>query len=175
MISIRDLTVAYIPNSPTLNGLSVQFEAAKIHAIVGLNGSGKTTLLNTIYKLIKPKHGDILYNNMPINQRQIAYLPTENFFYSNITGAEYLALFRNPHFDLAAWNALFKLSLDTSIDTYSTGMRKKLAILSVLKQEKPILILDEPFNGLDIETNRILHLILLKLKEKTLNYINQII
>jgi ABC-2 type transport system ATP-binding protein len=61
---------------------------------------------------------------------------------------------------------LFLLPLDQVIDQYSTGMKKKLALLGVLKQDKPILILDEPFNGLDMETCRIIHLIILQLKEK---------
>ena len=59
-----------------------------------------------------------------------------------------------------------KLPLDELIETYSTGMRKKLALLGILKQEKSIFLLDEPFNGLDLETNKILELIILKLKEK---------
>jgi ABC-2 type transport system ATP-binding protein len=52
------------------------------------------------------------------------------------------------------------------IDAYSTGMKKKLALLGILKQDKSILMLDEPFNGLDIETSRIIRSILLKLKGK---------
>ena len=94
----------------------------------------------------------------------MAYLPAENFFYSNITGREYLMLFRNPVFETDQWNELFTLPLDQIIDSYSTGMKKKLAILGVIKQNRPIVLLDEPFNGLDIEMCRILRLALLKLK-----------
>ena len=63
------------------------------------------------------------------------------------------------------WNELFLLPLDAIIDDYSTGMKKKLAILGILKMDKPIMILDEPFNGLDIETCRIVRSLLLKMKE----------
>ncbi len=60
----------------------------------------------------------------------------------------------------------FKLPLDELIENYSTGMKKKLALLAVLKQGKPIFILDEPFNGLDLETNKVLEIIIVSLKQK---------
>ena len=96
----------------------------------------------------------------------MSYLVTENYFYPNITGYEYLSLFQNKNFEIDNWNKLFDLPLEKIIDTYSTGMKKKLAFLSILKQDKPLMILDEPFNGLDIETCRIIRSILLRLKEK---------
>jgi ABC-2 type transport system ATP-binding protein len=77
-----------------------------------------------------------------------------------------LALFHNPDFDTENWNQLFALPLDQICDEYSSGMKKKLALMGVLKQEKPLLILDEPFNNLDIETNRILRALLLKMKSR---------
>ncbi|RLD55709.1 MAG: hypothetical protein DRJ05_12545, partial [Bacteroidetes bacterium] len=101
-----------------------------------------------------------------LNKKDISYLVTENYFYPNITGNEYLSLFKNVNFDTEKWNGLFKLPLDEIIDNYSTGMKKKLAILGNLKQDKPIIVLDEPFNGLDLETVRVLREILLKLKER---------
>lgn len=137
-----------------------------IHGIVGLNGSGKTTLLNSIFGLKSHNEGEILFNNEKSSKKFIAYLPTENYFYSNITGREYLNLFKNKKFDIKRWNSLFVLPLDKIIDTYSTGMKKKLALLGVLKVDKPLMIFDEPFNGLDIETSRIIRSILLKLREK---------
>ena len=60
----------------------------------------------------------------------------------------------------------FRLPLDELVENYSTGMKKKLALLSVMKQDKPVFILDEPFNGLDIETNKVLELIITRLKQK---------
>jgi len=58
------------------------------------------------------------------------------------------------------------LPLDQVIDSYLLGMKKKLALMGLLKKNKPVMILDEPFNGLDIETGRILRLILLQLRDK---------
>ena len=89
-----------------------------------------------------------------------------SYFYSNITGNEYLSLFKNSNFNTSKWNELFQLPLNQVVDEYSSGMKKKLAILSIIKQNKPINILDEPFNGLDIESTRIIRSIMLRLKEK---------
>ena len=166
MITINNLTISYGKNEKVINKLNLSLDENLIHGIVGLNGAGKTTLLNTLFGLKKPDAGTIQFDNEEINKKSVAYLVTENFFYSNITGKEYLSLFKNKEFGIDQWNKLFTLPLDKIIDGYSTGMKKKLALLGVLKQDKPLMILDEPFNGLDIETCRIIRMILLRLKEK---------
>jgi ABC-2 type transport system ATP-binding protein len=164
MITINNITVSYNKNE-VINNLNLSLSNNTINGIVGLNGAGKTTLLNAIFGLKKYKQGKILWNNNKLSKKHISFLPTENFFYSNITGREYLNLFKNQSFDINKWNKLFLLPLDNIIDNYSTGMKKKLALFGILKQDKPIMILDEPFNGLDIEMSRIIRLILLKLKD----------
>jgi ABC-2 type transport system ATP-binding protein len=165
MITINNLTVNYRKEDDVIASLNIVFQDNTIHGIVGLNGAGKTTLFNAIFGLKQALQGEILYNNQPISKKEIAYLPMENFFYSNITGREYLTLFPDLTFDISQWNELFLLPLDQIIDEYSAGMKKKLAILGVIKQNRPVILLDEPFNGLDIEMCRILRLVLLKLKE----------
>jgi ABC-2 type transport system ATP-binding protein len=165
MITINNLTVCYRKGKNIIDSLQISFPENEIHGIVGLNGAGKTTFFNAVFGLIPIQHGVILYNDQAVTKKETAYLPAENFFYSNITGKEYLALFHNPGFDAERWNELFMLPLDQIIDEYSTGMKKKLALLGVIKQDKPLLLLDEPFNGLDIEMCRILRFILLELKE----------
>ncbi len=166
MITIKNLSISYKKEDRIINALNLSIQDKTINGIVGLNGSGKTTLLNSIFGLLKLDEGEINYKQEKISKKQISYLPTENFFYSYITGREYLNIFRTKNFNENKWNKLFLLPLDQIIDEYSTGMKKKLALLAILKQDKPILILDEPFNGLDIETARIMRSILLKLKEK---------
>lgn len=166
MITISNLTVSYTKDKKVIDNLYLSLDEGLIHGIVGLNGAGKTTLLNTMFGLKKPDAGTIAFDKQKMNKKSAAYLVTENFFYSNITGQEYLNLFKNKEFDTSQWNKLFKLPLDKIIDGYSSGMKKKLALLGILKQDKPLMILDEPFNGLDIETSRIIRMILLRLKEK---------
>jgi len=166
MITISNLSVEYQQNKPVLEHLNLQLGEHKIHGLVGLNGSGKTTLLNTIYGLLKPVSGEIKIDEHPINKKQIGYLEAENYFYSNINGEEYLSLFQNKNFDIKSWNQIFELPLQTLIENYSTGMKRKLALLGVLKLDKSILILDEPFNSLDMETSKVLQIIIMRLKEK---------
>ena len=166
MIIIKELTVSY-GEKIILENLSLELGAAKVHGLVGLNGSGKTTLLNTIYGFKRSVSGTILYNDKPIRRSDISFLETENHFYSNITGKEYLALFKPfARKTDEAWNRLFKLPLDQIIDGYSTGMKCKLALMATLKQDKPVVILDEPFNGLDMEASRVLSMVIARLREK---------
>ena len=167
MLTIRNLQVEYKKGAPILKGIDLSMESGKIHGLVGLNGAGKTTLLNTLYTFIRPSEGSVCYDERPLRRRDIAYLEAENYFYPYMTGREYLNLFpagRNG-FETDSWQQLFHLPLDDITENYSTGMRKKLALLGVLKPDKPIVVLDEPFNGLDLESAHILTLILQQLRE----------
>ena len=167
MITLNNLTLSYNKQKrKVIHELDLTMKEGLIHGIVGLNGAGKTTLLNALFGLKKVDGGTIQRNKRALNKSEVAYLVTENYFYANITGREYLGLFKNPDFDTDAWNRLFLLPLDEVVDNYSTGMKKKLALMGILKQDKPLMILDEPFNGLDMETCRIMRMILLRLREK---------
>ncbi|WP_281616375.1 ATP-binding cassette domain-containing protein [Flammeovirga sp. SubArs3] len=166
MISIQQLSVSYSEDKKILDDLSIDLPLKKIHGLVGLNGSGKTTFIKTLFGLHKADQGVLCYNEKKLTKKDIAYLPTENYFYNNITGNEYLGLFQEDIKEINLWNELFQLPLNELIDGYSTGMKKKLAISGILHQDKPIIILDEPFNGLDLESSRIIRMILLKLKEQ---------
>jgi ABC-2 type transport system ATP-binding protein len=166
MIIIENLIVSYNKGLHVIDSLSLLLAGNSINGIVGLNGSGKTTLLNSIFGVKNIDSGTIKYDNRKISKKEMSFLETENFFYSSITGHEYLSLFKNKGFDTDKWNQLFLLPLDIIVDNYSSGMKKKLALMGVLKLDKPVMILDEPFNGLDIESCRIVRQLLLKLKEK---------
>ena len=166
MLTINQLIVSY-GEKTILEDLSIRFGEAKIHGLVGLNGSGKTTLLNTIYGFKKCVSGSILYDDKPVRRTDMSFLETENYFYPNITGKEYLSLFEPAGKDSTdIWNRLFKLPLDRIIDGYSTGMKRKLALMATLIQDKPVIILDEPFNGLDIEASKVLSMVISRLRDK---------
>jgi ABC-2 type transport system ATP-binding protein len=167
MISIKNLSVTF-GEHVVLNNISMNFVEGHIHGIVGLNGAGKTTFFNALAKTLKPDEGLVEKDGIPLTIKDTAYLETVNFFYSRITGNEYLKIFKqtNADFNLLTFQQYFKLPLDELVENYSTGMKKKLALLAILKQDKPIFILDEPFNGLDLETNKILELIITTLKQK---------
>lgn len=171
MLNIQNIHLAYKKN-PILKGVNLALKATHIHGIIGLNGSGKTTLLNTIYGSLKAQQGTITWQNEPILSQQIGYLETHHFFYPRMTGFEYLRFFQTAqqNFDLEGWNSVFQLPLNKFVTSYSTGMKKKLAFMSIMSLNRPVVILDEPFNGLDLETNEVIKriIILLKKRGKTL-------
>jgi len=166
MISIENLKVSYAENN-VLKCVNLSIPSSSIHGLVGLNGSGKTTLLNTLYGLKEKQAGSISYNSLPIEKSKIAYLESVNYFYPYITGKEYLRMFQtqNVNFNIDKWNELFELPLNKLIEDYSTGMKKKLALMGVLCLNREILILDEPFNGVDLETVQKIKSLLIKLKD----------
>ena len=157
MISVEGLTVRY-GRHVVLSGLDLELEAGRVHGLVGRNGTGKTTLLDTLYGFVHADAGRMLFRGAPLRRGDVGYLQASNHFYPRLTGREYLRVFRSarPDFDIEGWNQLFELRLDALVETYSLGMRKKLALLGVLSLGRPFLVLDEPYNGLDLETNHIL-------------------
>ncbi len=166
MLTINNLSVQYHKSKQVLDKLNLRLHVGQIHGLIGLNGAGKTTLLNAIYGFKAKNAGEILFENKKLVRKQIAYLESENFFYSNITGKEYLNLFPNKNFDLDNWNKIFNLPLHVLIENYSSGMKKRLALFGILKLNKPIMIFDEPFNGIDLETSRALYVIISQLREQ---------
>lgn len=157
MISVEGLTVRY-GSTRVLNGVELAAAGARVHGLIGRNGAGKTTLLEAMYGFVRPKSGTMRFRGEPLRRHHIGYLPAESHFYPKITGREHLGIFRpgGGGFDAEGWNRVFELPLDHLVESYSLGMRKKLALMGVLALARPVLVLDEPFNGLDLETNQIL-------------------
>jgi ABC-2 type transport system ATP-binding protein len=167
MLSIENLSVSY-GKLQVLKNLNLLLAPARVHGLVGLNGAGKTTLLNTIAGWLKPRAGFVTFDGKPLPVQDRSYLESELLFYPLITGYEYLGLFTGTRNRTVPdnWNKLFHLPLDQLVDGYSHGMKKKIALLAVLQQNRPVIILDEPFNGLDLDASRLISLIIMKLKER---------
>lgn len=165
MLNINELEYSY-GEEKVLHEVSLEIRKGNIHGILGANGAGKTTLFKNIYGLLTPASGEVQFSDNPINASQVAYVETEPHFYPYMKGGEYLDLLShgNPAFDIRQWNKIFNLPLNNLIETYSTGMKKKLALLGSISQDKPVLLLDEPYNGLDLESVENLNLILKELK-----------
>ena len=165
MIKINGLCKSY-GNHEVLKSISMEFSKGKAYGIVGENGAGKTTLFRCIAGL-ESFNGEIISDNIPL-KNHLDLLLTDPFFFSKITGKEYIRLLCNArgrtNADIDNKN-IFDLPLNQYASTYSTGMKKKLAITAILLQENEYYILDEPFNGVDIQSNIILTEIILKLKE----------
>ena len=167
MLTINNLQVGYQEHL-VLKGLNLNAKVGEIHGILGMNGSGKSTFFNALYRFLPTRAGEIAFNNQPVHQKDIAYLETHHFFYSYMTGEEYLQLcaLQNPDFNIAEWNQIFDLPLKTMVDTYSTGMKKKLAFIGNIALNRPIMVLDEPYNGVDFESCEIIYEILLRLRKQ---------
>jgi ABC-2 type transport system ATP-binding protein len=167
MLLIKDLSFCYNEEA-VLKDINITFETNHIHGIVGLNGSGKTTFFNVLAGFLAPDKGLVLFKNAKILKKDIAYIDAETFFYPKLTGVEFLSVFpkTNSNFNEAELAQIFNLPLNEFIESYSTGMKKKLLIISQLKQDKKIFIFDEPFNGLDIESNKSLQYIIEILNKK---------
>jgi len=165
MIKIKELSKLF-GNKEVLKNLSMEFSEGNVYGIVGENGAGKTTLFRCIAGL-ESYSGEIISDVKPL-KNHLGLLLTEPFFFTMMTGREYIRLLCNArgktNVDIDSKN-IFDLPLDQYASTYSTGMKKKLAITAILLQENEYFILDEPFNGVDIQSNIILTEIILKLKE----------
>lgn len=164
MIAIRNLNKHYGAKQ-ALKDIDLRFEAGRVYGIVGENGAGKTTLFRCMAGLEKYS-GDIVSDG-GLLKNHLGFLPTEPFFFSRITGREYIRLLcqarqKEPG-DIDTRN-IFDLPLDRYASAYSTGMKKKLALTAMLLQENDCFILDEPFNGVDIQSNILITGILHELK-----------
>lgn len=165
MIKIESLSKSYGSNQ-VLSNINLTFEKGKVYGIVGENGSGKTTLFKCISGIEK-YNGIILSDLQPLKDH-IGYLQTEPFYFSKITGREYIQLLcnaRSKKIENLDNKNIFELPLNQYASTYSTGMKKKLALTAILLQENQYYIFDEPFNGVDIQSNVIISDILRELKE----------
>ena len=164
MIKIENISKSYGRKS-VLKDLNLNLSRGKVYGIVGENGAGKTTLFKCLAGL-ESYDGEIKSELQPL-KNHIGLLPTNPIFMSKITGWEYLKLLsvsRNIKEEQFEEKNIFELDLNQFVETYSTGMKKKLAFLGVLLQNNEVFVLDEPFNGVDIHSNIIIAEIILKLK-----------
>ena len=166
MLTITDLRCAY-GDKPVVDIPSYGM-APGVHGIVGLNGAGKTTLLNALYGFGRNATAQVQWRGTDMFHGNTAFQEAESYFYPGITGGEYLDLFMptTGSNDDQALNALLEVPLDQLISTYSTGMKRKLLLLGVFRLERAVLLLDEPINGLDLASVRILEAIVRRLADR---------
>ena len=164
MLIIRDIFKQY-GHKKVLDGINLSLEKGNVYGVVGKNGAGKTTLFRCIAGLERCR-GEIEsdYDNL---KNHIGFLETTPIFLSRVTGWEYLKLLcvsRNIKEEDFEVQNLFDLPLGEYAEHYSTGMKKKLALLGILLQGNDIFILDEPFNGVDIQSNMLIVELIQRLK-----------
>lgn len=165
MLDVRALTERYL-RTPVVDHVSFTIRPGEILGYLGPNGSGKSTTVKMLTGLISPSEGEIFFlgsnvKDDPIGfRRRLGYIPEEPFLYSHLSGREYLQL-------IGRLRGLPRRQLDGKIDlfldlfglspyrysllaSYSKGMRQKILISSALLHNPDLLILDEPFSGLDV-------------------------
>ena len=156
-----------------VSDLAFDVPAGQICGLLGPNGAGKTTLFRLLMGILKATTGKLLVNGLDAFEdrveakRQIGYLPDEPIFYSYLSAREILELSAAMHgldpdsvmSRLDPLIARMKLSdeMDNYAEDYSRGMKKKLGLLLAMLHEPKLLVLDEPTNGLDVESTRLFY------------------
>ncbi len=164
MIQIKNLSKSF-GSKLVLNNLNLSINEGLCVGIVGENGAGKSTLFHCIAG-IETYNGSIESDVKPL-KNHLGFLTTDPYFLNKITGREYLQLLCNareltaPDFDQKNF---FELPLDQYASTYSTGMKKKLALQGIVFQQNKAFILDEPYNGIDIQSSMLVTEIIHRLK-----------
>ncbi len=139
-----------------LQNSTIHIEKPGIYGLVGKNGQGKTTLFKCVLGLEKFS-GTCSLNSNKIELNSIAWCPTEPSVYGELTSNEFYEFYRKLlNIKEVTAKPLFEISDNKLIRDFSTGMKKKVYFNAVFQKEYPLYFLDEPFNGLDLESNHIL-------------------
>lgn len=171
MLKIEHLTKQY-GEKKAVDDLSLHIEAGEIYGFIGHNGAGKTTTLKACTGIMDFDQGDILINGRSIKddpiacKRDIAYIPDNPDLYEFMTGIQFLNfiadIFEISEKDrderIKEYADAFELtdSLGQSVSEYSHGMKQKLAIISALIHQPKLVLMDEPFVGLDPKASHLL-------------------
>lgn len=165
MLRIEKLSKTYKGGKKAVDNLTLEINKGDIYGFIGHNGAGKTTTIKSITGILDFDEGDIFIDGMSIKDKPIeckkvmAYIPDNPDLYENMTGIQYLNFIADifgitkeaRERDIEKYSNAFELTknLGDLISSYSHGMKQKLAIISALIHEPKLLILDEPFVGLD--------------------------
>ena len=164
MLSIRNLTKRY-GDKIAVNNLSLEIKSGEICGFIGHNGAGKTTTLKACCGLHSFDNGDILINGISIKEnaleckKLISYLPDNPDLYEHMKGIKYLNFIADVfemtkeqrEVQIKKYADMFSITdnLSQPISSYSHGMKQKLALISAFMHNPKLILLDEPFVGLD--------------------------
>jgi len=171
MLELRNVHKRY-SSIPAVENVSFSARAGEVTGYLGPNGSGKSTTMKMITGLIGMSSGSILFQGVPIQddlmayKQRMGYVPEEPYLYTHLSGAEYLVMvgqLRNLARKVASERIdgllrSFMLYDDrhVPISAYSKGMRQKVLLAAALLHNPELVLLDEPFSGLDVGSALIL-------------------
>ncbi len=169
MLEIKNVTKKY-GQKIAVNDISFDVNDGEIFGFIGHNGAGKTTLIKAIVGIHDFDEGDIIINGKSLREnpieckKEIAYIPDNPDLYNNLTGIDYLNFIGDIYeVEISEREKLIKeyattfeilSALGDLIGSYSHGMKQKLAIISALLHNPKLLVLDEPFVGLDPKSSK---------------------
>lgn len=169
MLEIKNVTKKY-GEKVAVNNITLKIKDGEIFGFIGHNGAGKTTLIKSIVGIHEFNEGDILINDISIKKseieykKELAYIPDNPDLYDNLKGIDYLNFIADIYEVnietceklIKEYAELFNIynDLGNLISSYSHGMKQKLAIISALIHKPKVLILDEPFVGLDPKSSK---------------------
>ena len=167
MLEIRELT-KYFGHRIAVDRVTFGINSGEIVGYLGPNGAGKSTTVKMIVGILKPSRGQILLHGRPVGKdledfkMRVGYVPEEAVLYSHLSGCEYLQLVgRLRGLDEYELNRKIDAMLNlcllypykySPIASYSRGMKQKIMMIAALLHDPDILILDEPFSGLDVSS-----------------------
>ncbi|HHU72024.1 MAG TPA: ABC transporter ATP-binding protein [Clostridiales bacterium] len=165
MLEIKNFSKSYNKDKKAVDNLSLKVDSGDIYGFIGHNGAGKTTTLRAIAGILEFEEGDILIDGLSIKEdpvackKKIAFIPDNPDLYEHLHGIAYLNFIGDIYeVSKADREVLIKKyadeleltdNLGDSISSYSHGMKQKLAIIAALIHKPKLMILDEPFVGLD--------------------------
>ena len=165
MLVIKNMSKSYDGKKKACNDVTLNIESGDIYGFVGHNGAGKTTLLKSIAGIIDFDEGEIQVSGKSIKsepldvKKMIAYIPDNPDVYESLTGIQYLEFIadvfgvsQNKRKELIEkYAVMFEIQdvLQNPIQSYSHGMKQKIVLISALIHEPKLMLLDEPFVGLD--------------------------
>lgn len=164
MLKIENLTKKY-GDKKAVDGLNLHIKAGELYGFIGHNGAGKTTTLKACCGILNFEEGEIYVDGVSVREKpldcksKIAYIPDNPDLYGYMSGIQYLnfiadvfkvsAVAREERIHKYAADFELTEALAQPIATYSHGMKQKLAVIAALIHEPKVMIMDEPFVGLD--------------------------